>query len=203
VDKIPNDLIRFYKNNKDLKQYNPQDYIEALNRDDFAYFKVNKIFFDSQKVLNECFKNDDLFILHKNIHSQYTHNGWSHLTLYGLNDQKEHDWRSIIKNFPYTFNFLKSLPYHKFNKIRITRLEPQGFITPHIDQEIKMFNILNIAINNPKDCHYVFKNFGEVPFKDESSFLLDISKEHCLINLSNQNCYHIVIDGIINKFFLL
>jgi hypothetical protein len=41
----------------------------------------------------------------------------------------------------------------------------------------------------------VFKDIGTVPFKVGRGFMLDIGREHIVVNDSNEDRYHIIIHG--------
>ena len=75
------------------------------------------------------------------------------------------------------------------------RLAPHGYIMPHSDNKDRTFGPLNIAINNPNKCHFVFENIGIVPFYSKKGFILDVGRKHMVINMSNEYRYHIIVHG--------
>lgn len=67
---------------------------------------------------------------------------------------------------------------------------------PHSDNKYqRAFSPLNIAINNPDKCHFVFKDKGIVPFGAGTGMVLDVGREHIVINNSNEPRYHIIVHG--------
>ena len=78
------------------------------------------------------------------------------------------------------------------------KLEAGGYIMPHTDGKGRIFGPFNIAINNPDGCQFVFKNDGIVPFKQGRGAFLDLGREHCVWNNSNEDRYHLIVHGHIN-----
>jgi hypothetical protein len=75
------------------------------------------------------------------------------------------------------------------------KLAPGGYIMPHVDGPGRIFGPLNIAINNPAECGFYFKQWGRVPFKQGTGFFLDIGNEHIVWNNSNETRYHFIVHG--------
>jgi hypothetical protein len=75
------------------------------------------------------------------------------------------------------------------------RLKPGGYIMPHVDGPGKIFGPVNLPLTQPQGCRFVFKDIGTVPFKPGHGFMLDIGREHCVVNESNEDRYHIIIHG--------
>lgn len=163
-------------------------------------------------MLKECQLNDHMFVGHRqqDKHLSYNHEGWSALTLHGIAaDKTEHwpqygfktmeeaglHWTDACNNFPITTDFVKSLGYGTYDRVRIMRLAPGGFIMPHTDGEGRIFGPLNIAINNPRGCNFFFEEWGCVPFEQGKGFFLDIGYKHMVWNNSNEPRYHIIVHG--------
>jgi len=167
---------------------------------------------DFEKMHQECIKNDHLFVGHrqKDKHLSYSHDGWSALTLHGIRpdatenydqyglSEPNYKWTDACKYFPTCVEFLKKLGYKDYDRVRIMRLAPGGYIMPHSDGEGRIFGPLNIAINNPEGCNFYFKNWGRVPFKQGTGFFLDIGNIHAVHNNSNEPRYHFIVHGHIN-----
>ena len=81
------------------------------------------------------------------------------------------------------------------------RLAPGGYIMPHTDGLGRIFSPLNIAINNPKGCYFVFKDKGIVPFEDGAGMVLDVGRKHIVINNSEETRYHVIVHGHYNNDF--
>ena len=167
---------------------------------------------DFEKMHQECIQNDHLFVGHrqKDKHLSYSHEGWGALTLHGIRpDATEHydqyglsepnyKWTEVCKYFPTCVKFLKKLGYSGYDRVRIMRLAPGGFIMPHSDGTGRIFGPLNIAINNPKGCNFYFEDWGKVPFKQGTGFFLDIGYVHAIYNDSDEPRYHFIVHGDIN-----
>jgi hypothetical protein len=167
---------------------------------------------DFEKMHQECIMNDHLFVGHrqKDKHLSYSHEGWSALTLHGIRpDATEHydqygltepdyNWTEVCKQFPTCVEFLKKLGYKNYDRVRIMRLAPGGYIMPHSDGDGRIFGPLNIAINNPEGCNFYFRDWGKVPFKQGRGFFLDIGNVHAVYNDSDEPRYHFIVHGHIN-----
>lgn len=168
---------------------------------------------DFKEMHKECIENDHLFVGHRqqDKHSSYSHEGWSALTLHGIrSDATEHydqygltepdyKWTDVCEQFPTCVKFLKKLGYHNYDRVRIMKLSPGGYIMPHSDGEGRIFGPLNIAINNPTGCDFYFEKWGRVPFKQGTGFFLDIGNVHAVYNNSTQSRYHFIVHGDINE----
>jgi hypothetical protein len=142
-------------------------------------------------------------VLHrsKDNFGNYSHQGWKSLTIYGElstiteNTTGKKTWTNIVDQCPDTVDFIKQ--HWEINeqtgRIRFMWLDPGGYIFPHHDREFKGFFETNIAINNPENCQFRFLNYGTVPFKSGSAFLVDISNKHFVINNSDQVRTHIIV----------
>ena len=214
----PEELITFYNQNKDCT--NPTYTTFAKSRDDIkcAYYPI-KFNFDVELLLKECNAVDDLYFNHRSQDkkSGYGHSGWQSLTLHGIDKHKtEHytrygfnsleeagyHWTDACERVPNLTNFLKALPFKLFDRVRIMRLAPGGYVMPHTDNKHqRAFSPLNIAINNPVGCHFVFKDRGIVPFEAGTGLVLDVGREHIVINQSNEARYHIIVHGHYSKDF--
>lgn len=219
MTEFPNDLIDFYNKNKVYTAVIHRSLLEANKDNNCAFYRIN-FNFNKEQLLDECRSIDDLFVNHRSQDTKngYGHRGWKSITLHGIDKNKtEHftkygfntleeanyQWTDVCELIPETTNFLKSLPYEKFDRVRIMRLEPKGYIMPHTDGPGRIFSPLNIAINNPKGCEFVFKEAGIVPFTAGTGMVLDVAREHIVINNSNEVRYHIIVHGYYNKKFNL
>lgn len=168
---------------------------------------------DRTKVHNELDTLDPYFTMHRDLDNTggYGHAGWSGITLhgidydktesheqYGFNTEEEanYHWTDICDKAPYIVNMIKSLPYSKFNRVRIMRLNPGGYIMPHKDGEGRIFGPYNLALTHPDGCTFHFEGKGKVPFKPGRGFFLDLGRRHCVVNYSREFRYHIIIHGI-------
>ena len=214
----PEELINFYNQNKDCTAPVYDRYQESYNDVECAYYPI-KFDFDTELLLKECQGVDDLYFNHRgqDKKSGYGHEGWQSLTLHGIDKHKtEHytkygftslekagyHWTDACDRVPNLANFLKSLPFKVFDRVRIMRLAPGGYVMPHTDNKYeRAFSPLNIAINNPEECYFVFKDKGIVPFVAGTGLVIDVGREHAVINYSNEVRYHIIVHGHYDKGF--
>jgi hypothetical protein len=182
-----------------------------IRNSDWPWLPVN---FDAdfESMLNECRRNDHLFVGHRqqDQHLSYRHEGWSAITLHGITStatenyeqygfasevDADYHWTEVCDLFPRCVEFLKSLGYTKYSRVRIMKLKAGGYIMPHVDGPGRVFGPLNIAINNPQGCEFYFKDSGKVPFEQGRGFFLDIGREHIVWNNSTEDRYHFIVHG--------
>lgn len=217
---FPKELLEFYNNNKDYKSITHNNFTDSFNDKECVYYPI-KFQLDLDTLLNECKSIDHLYHEHrvKDNKKSYGHKGWKSITLHGIDKHKtEHyikygfqsieeagyHWTDASDLVPNLTQFIKSLPFKLFDRVRIMRLEQQGYIMPHSDGPGRIFSPLNIAINNPNGCKFIFKNKGIVPFEPGIGMVLDVANEHIVINDSNETRYHIIVHGhFSNDFYKL
>ncbi len=168
--------------------------------------------FDWRTMLQEA-KNLQLrSVPHRSSDSQ----GWNSLCLHGLDAQKTlscdrygylnekqtpYKWTWASEKAPVTTCYLKYLVSHDYfseiYRIRFMYLHPGGFIKFHRDREEgnKSLGPLNIALNMPEKCYWLFKKWGQVPFQPGMGMAVDVSNEHGVWNLSEETRVHIIIHG--------
>jgi hypothetical protein len=214
---FPEELLEFYNNNKACTSPLYQTYTESYQDIDCVYYPI-KFNFDTDLLLKECQSVDHLYFNHRSQDKKkgYGHDGWQSLTLHGLDKHKtEHftkygfnnleeanyHWTDAADLVPNLTSFLKSLPYKLFDRVRIMRLAPGGYVMPHTDGPGRIFSPLNIAINNPNGCEFVFKDRGIVPFVAGTGVVIDVAREHIVINDSDEPRYHIIVHGHYSEDF--
>ena len=211
MNDFPQELLEFYNHNK-IHSSPVHNKFQASREDaECAYYPI-KFDFDPTALLHECQAVDDLYFNHRSqdTNNGYGHRGWQSLTLHGIDKHKtEHyvqygfnnleeanyQWTDACEHVPTLAKFLQNLPYKLFDRVRIMRLAPGGYIMPHIDGPGRIFSPLNIAINNPDNCHFVFKNKGIVPFEQGTGMIIDVAREHIVVNFSSEPRYHIIVHG--------
>jgi hypothetical protein len=217
MQEFPKDLLNYFDNNKSFTSITHTSYAISNNDPECVYYPI-KFSFDQKLLLTECQSVDDLFVYHRGQEQQngYGHRGWQSLTLHGIDHTKTdhftaygfknreeagYHWTDVCQRTPNLYSFLSNLPYRYFERVRIMRLAPGGYIMPHCDGTSRTFTPLNIAINNPDNCYFVFKNKGIVPFEAGTGMVVDVSTEHTVINFSDQVRYHIIVHGFYNQEF--
>jgi hypothetical protein len=209
---FPGELLDFHYNNSKYRSPTHDNYRESKDDNNCCYYPI-RFDFDTELLLSECQNADDLFIEHRagDKKGGYGHHGWKSLTLHGIDKHKtEHyvrygfssledanyHWTDACERLPNLTKFLQSLPYKLFDRVRIMRLDGGGYIMPHSDNNHeRAFSPLNIAINNPNGCHFVFREGGIVPFTAGTGMILDVGREHIVINRSNDVRYHVIVHG--------
>jgi hypothetical protein len=218
MNNFPQGLLEFYNNNIGFHNNTHESFQLSNDDNECAYYPI-KFNFDTELLLEECVSVDHLFFNHRSQDkkSGYGHSGWQSLTLHGIDKHKtEHytkygfnsleeanyHWTDVCELVPNLHKFLSSLPYKLFERVRIMRLAPNGYIMPHTDNNHKRaFSPLNIAINNPQGCHFVFKDKGIVPFEAGTGMILDVGREHIVFNNSEETRYHVIVHGHYDRDF--
>ena len=107
-----------------------------------------------------------------------------------------HDWTpEALEHMPATVNWLKSLGYKSFARVRVMCLLGKSFINLHKDQNHSELGAVNVAINNPKDCKFYLQNHGVLEFNPGTAYELNLINYHTVVNNSNVPRYHIIIHG--------
>ncbi len=175
-------------------------------------------YWDQRRIEEELWKVNHLFVPHraKDKISSYGHQGWSALTIHGIDTDKTENYDQYgfkseeeanykwlpqpLKQCPSICDFVKSIGFKKLSRVRIMKLAPGGYIMPHNDtpdggKYKRVFGPINIALTQPVDCFFVMEGVGLLPFRPGKGFILDVGHNHCLLNASNQNRYHLIIHG--------
>lgn len=213
----PQTLIDFYNQNKNFSI--PRHYsLSSAQQDHKCVYYPIKFPIDSNILLKECMLIDHEFCDHRSLdkNNGYKHLGWKSLTLHGIDkhktehytqygfsslDEANYHWTDICNEIPNLYQFLRNLPFKKFDRVRIMRLDAGGYIMPHTDGPGRIFSPLNIAINNPQDCYFIFENAGIVPFESGTGMILDVARKHAVINFSNEPRYHVIVHGYYDNDF--
>ena len=208
-------LDNFFANNSKLnfqiesKKDLTADWI--LNRSHIPYLSLNLTDVPYQEMLHEAISLDHLFVKHRSSDSR----GWSSLAIHGIssqhtdhyavypeyanlsNDAVPYVWTEIQDRCPVTVEYFKNVfPYDVYHRIRFMKLDPGGYILPHSDSPDLSLRAVNLSLNNPVDCDFVFEKYGVVPFCNSgSAFLVANGYRHAVRNLSNQARYHIIVHG--------
>lgn len=147
-----------------------------------------------------------LFVGHRDTEDE-SNTGWKSFVLHGksydatredsfYNDNRPMSWTQEAKKYcPKTVLYFQNIwPIDEFLRIRIMLLEPQGIIHVHRDSATNTgLSAVNIAITQPVGCKFYLDNYGVIPFAPGSSFLINVSNYHTVINDSKENRYHIIV----------
>lgn len=133
--------------------------------------------------------------------------GWSSFCIHGksfdatlgdeyYDDNRPHIWtKEALEHMPITINFLKSLNFKSFKRVRVMCLGPKGFINIHRDQTDSQLGPVNIAINHPEKCKFYLEHHGELQFEPGVAYRMNLVNYHTVINYSDTARYHIIIHG--------
>ena len=139
------------------------------------------------------------------------HKGWKSICLHGMTAeaikspeeygyQSERDvpyrWTEIADLCPITVEFLKTLPYRKFFRVRFMLVESGGCITRHRDRTTPRLGPINIAITNHPECQFHMYPYGEIPFRPGAAYMMNLVYEHWVVNNSPEDRYHIITHGV-------
>src|SRR5438445_441872 len=113
--------------------------------------------FNTEACLAEAKAVSDLYVEHGGEKDK----GWKSLSLhgispietkglktygYGCEDEVQYVWTEVADKCPRITDFVKSLPYSKFYRVRLMLLEAHGHISPHRDTDRKGLSAINIAL---------------------------------------------------------
>jgi len=140
------------------------------------------------------------------------HSGWSSCCLHGLGIGKTngyefyqdtddgYHWTELTTLAPTITEFWKVFPAETYKRIRFMKLAAGGRINMHRDCEPKDLEgfdpfehdfALNLAVVHPDTC-VMTVNRLTVPWKSGMSILLNISKDHEVVNNSEQDRIHMI-----------
>lgn len=144
--------------------------------------------------------------------STYVTSGWHSLPIIGKSSTEPYAWNcyeeyssardaafdmeytEIADLCPVTTNWLKTVyPSNSYARVRFMLLEPGGYIEPHIDTTHSVLGAINIALTNPQDCVWHWKDGSTVNFNPGDAYAMNLSYEHSVKNNSNQDRYHLIV----------
>jgi hypothetical protein len=168
-----------------------------------------KVPFDISQWEAEAKQIEPYYVSHR---GSEEHNGWTSCCLHGLGVDKTngyefyqdtddgYDWTELTSLAPSITQFWKSFPAESYKRIRFMKLAAGGRINLHRDcepEDLQGFDpfehdfALNLAIVQPQDC--IMTVGGKtVPWVPGMSILLNVSKDHEVINNSNQDRIHMI-----------
>jgi hypothetical protein len=172
------------------------------------YLKLD-ISIPHEAMLAEAIALRELFIPYRQ--DEYAHVGWHALPIIGLSSKQPYAWNSynynsasdaandivwteISKLCPITTRWLREMyPSNHYGRVRFMLLEAGGSIGFHTDTEYSILGAINIALNNPPNCRWHWKDNETLEFNPGDAYSMNISYEHSIKNESNQDRYHMII----------
>jgi hypothetical protein len=139
--------------------------------------------------------------------------GWYALTLhgqgermtlshadYGIGAEAQHlhyHWTEASSDCPVTTDFFTTVfPATEYGRIRFMLLRPGGGIAFHTDYAEPKLASMSFALSHPPGCHFDYRmgeEEYEIPFTPGVAFALNLSYEHCVVNTSAEDRFHIIV----------
>lgn len=175
---------------------------------DGKHLKLN-IELPYKEMCAEAFALLDKFSPHRA--GEYAHNGWESLTIHGLGWDKHENydvygykkgkdasndmfWTEIADLCPITTKWLKEVfPSNKYGRVRFMLLRAGGKISMHTDSRIKLIENINVALNNPIGCKWIWGDGEELIMEPGGVYAMNIHYPHMLVNESNEHRMHMII----------
>lgn len=190
------------------------NFAAILNKSGLPWLPLD-IQFPHEKMAQEAKAVRDLFVSHRSGTKDGGYingnKGWAALALhgisatntqsynmYGYKSEKEvpYQWTEIAERCPVTTSFFKNIyPCDTYYRVRYTIIEPGGFIYPHTDRKESALWEVNLALQNPQGFYFKLAHGGYIPFENGKAFILDVSHEHAVVNLSDEERIHMIVHG--------
>ena len=168
---------------------------------------------------NEFINVDKHYVAHRETES---HIGWSSCCLHGLGIDKTqvakeygyddelnapYDWTELAKVTPAVKMFWDKFPAERYSRIRSMKSKSYGKIDWHHDhpgnelpEDLCDYLIpINVAVQHPTLCYMEVKDHGLVPFGHGKVFLINILKDHQVVNNSNVDRIHMIAQAHIGN----
>jgi hypothetical protein len=226
ITTIPDHILQFAEDHRH-KRWSvnlldmPKDYLEAIkwlfSQDHIGWIEIKKNI-DLSSWKSEISTVNDYYVEHR---GQEENKDWYSCCVHGISidktegtnaDQDEFCWTELANKVPTIVNFWKDFPVEKYKRLRFMKVGPGGYINIHNDlpssgKHLKLKDIdplnstvsVNVAVDHPTDCEMILENIGNVPWKDGKMFIINITKNHCVINNSNKNRIHMIAECVIGN----
>jgi hypothetical protein len=204
----------------------PDEYKDGKNRKDFCQWILYKTGLPSllldvtvpyEEMLKEAKAQDHLFVKHRGSANPE----WSSMALHGQGIQytapaeayiregvftKENSppyaWTDLADVCPVSKEWVSSLEFDEFKRVRFMKLEPGGYIEPHRDIDTSGIHAWNVSINNPEGHIFVIDNFGYIPWEPGQLRGIDIGRYHSVVNRGSEDRIHMIIHGKFGSKFV-
>lgn len=192
------------KSSKTWPDFNPSANAEWISTQSGLPWLYLDIDIPVATILEEIKQAEHLLVNHRDEYDE--HQGWKSFCLHGkslhqtqhCNDDRPFHWiKEALELMPKTVEFFKSWNIGDYQRVRVMALEPNGYVGLHRDlvgnQEQNFLSAINISITQPKDCHFIIKDWGSIPFRPGDAYMPDINNWHVVFNDSDQIRYHIIV----------
>ena len=72
-------------------------------------------------------------------------------------------------------------------------LRAGGKIDLHKDSSVKLIENINVALNNPKGCKWIWGDGEELIMEEGGTYAMNLYYKHSVVNNSNEDRMHIII----------
>jgi hypothetical protein len=109
-------------------------------------------------------------------------------------------WTEIADLCPVTTKWLTEVfPCKKYGRVRFMLLRAGGAIDMHNDSRMRLIENINVALNNPVGCKWIWGDGEELIMEPGGVYAMNLSYNHSVINNSTEDRIHIIIarhDGL-------
>lgn len=194
-----------------------------FRQDDMGWLKLD-IEFNLDAWKKECSIAKKYFVNHRSSsnYENSEHRGWHSCCIHGLgisNTEAEEEanqhlfhWTALSYDTPNITKFWKQFPVETYRRLRFMRLESGGYIGIHNDLPTTMPTAslkdldplrstisINVAVQHPKDCDFITENFGTIPINEGEAYIINITKNHCVVNNNKQDRIHIIAECVVGN----
>ena len=137
--------------------------------------------------------------------------GWNSLELYapekiettvssdrnGFVSTDKHIWKDVANYCPITVKWFKDTfgEDNFVGRIYFSLLEPGGRIAVHRDSRYSNLHGANVAITNPRGCHFHNERAGIIDFDSNPVNMMNLYDKHWVENNSSEQRLHIIYSG--------
>lgn len=89
----------------------------------------------------------------------------------------------------------RTFPMTVYSRVRFIRIGPGGYVAPGAEDVLFKLSHVTIPVSYPEGCVFVQAGHGPVPFAPGSAFLVNAAYAHALLNESDQERVHLVVQG--------
>lgn len=194
-----------------------------FEQDEMGWLKLD-IKIDLERWKIESTEAEQYYVNHRDSenYAGMKHKGWLSCCIHGLGIDKTQaeeeanrslfHWTKLSDKVPAIRNFWKNFPVEGYKRLRFMKLEPNGWIGVHNDlptgtENIKLKDLkvldqsvaINVAVIHPHSCKFVTKEFGTVPWREGDVYIINVTKDHCVVNLSDTPRIHLIAEAVIGN----
>jgi Aspartyl/Asparaginyl beta-hydroxylase len=196
---------------------NPVEFTEWLVRQESLGWIELNLEIDVHLWKKEAASIEEFFVDHR---SHQGHTGWQGCSIHGQShnrtetvDDVEFDWTELAALTPSITDFWKSVfPVQGYKRLRFMKLAPGGIINIHNDlpdgaafddiDPLRQTLSVNLAITHPSDCDMIVEGCGTVPWSEGRCFIINITKNHCVVNNSSLPRIHMIAECLVGDRLL-